>query len=36
VRAPLLPLSDEERQALHRDLDRVGLKAQKSRESLAA
>jgi 4-hydroxy-tetrahydrodipicolinate synthase len=36
VRAPLLPLSDEERQALYGDLDRVALKAQKSRESLAA
>lgn len=36
VRAPLLPLGAAELDALHRDLDRVGLKAQKSRQTLAA
>jgi dihydrodipicolinate synthase/N-acetylneuraminate lyase len=30
VRAPLLALSADERAALHRDLDRVGLKKQRS------
>jgi hypothetical protein len=36
LRAPLLPLTPQERQALHRDLGRVGLKEQKSRQTLAA
>jgi len=36
VRAPLLPLTAQQRQALHGDLDRVGLKDRKSRQTLAA
>jgi 4-hydroxy-tetrahydrodipicolinate synthase len=36
VRAPLLPLTAQQRQALHRDLDRAGLKEKKSRQTLAA
>jgi 4-hydroxy-tetrahydrodipicolinate synthase len=36
VRAPLLPLSPEQREALFRDLDRVGLKPRTALRSLAA
>ena len=35
VRAPLLPLTSEERNALSRDLDRVGLKEMRSRPGTA-
>jgi 4-hydroxy-tetrahydrodipicolinate synthase len=36
VRAPLLPLTVQEREALYRDLDRAGLKERASRQTLAA
>jgi hypothetical protein len=36
VRATLLELSAEERQALHRDLDCIGLKGRETKQALAA
>jgi len=36
VRAPLMPLTPEERDALHRDLDCVGLTGRKNQQTQAA